>query len=270
MQATLLGLSTLIILALLAALVGPHFVDFNHYRPQLETEATRLTGVPLRVDGPIQWPALLPTPSLVLDQVEAGRGPEHPPVRVRKLSVELALGPLLRGEWQAADVRVVGPDLRVALDPNGHVIWPISPAGIDLGQLSIRRLMVENGRVVLDDAASVTRVVLDKVAFLGEVLGSFLGPLKGDGSFQIDGQPYSYAVNAGRVDPTGAIKVRLGLNPSEPAVAIEAEGMLNFGDALQFEGTASVTRQQGTNHGVAFVPSHATGQVKATPKAAVI
>ena len=51
MQATLLGLSVAIILALVAALVGPHFVDWTQYRASFEGEATRLAGAPVRIGG---------------------------------------------------------------------------------------------------------------------------------------------------------------------------------------------------------------------------
>ena len=51
MQTTLLGLAVAIILALVAALVGPLFVDWGRWRTGFEAEATRLVGMPVRVDG---------------------------------------------------------------------------------------------------------------------------------------------------------------------------------------------------------------------------
>ena len=44
MQTTLLGLAIALILALVAALVGPHFVDWSRYRTEFETQASRMTG----------------------------------------------------------------------------------------------------------------------------------------------------------------------------------------------------------------------------------
>jgi predicted lysophospholipase L1 biosynthesis ABC-type transport system permease subunit len=43
-QTTLLGFAIGLILALLAALVGPHFVDWNNHRAFFEAEASRLIG----------------------------------------------------------------------------------------------------------------------------------------------------------------------------------------------------------------------------------
>ena len=65
MQTTLLGLAIAFILALVAALVGPYFVDWNQFRPQFEAEASRVVGAPVRVGGGLDA-RLLPAPSLRL------------------------------------------------------------------------------------------------------------------------------------------------------------------------------------------------------------
>ena len=49
MQTTLLGLAIAFIIALLAALIGPYFIDWNQFRPQFEAEAARIIGAPVRV-----------------------------------------------------------------------------------------------------------------------------------------------------------------------------------------------------------------------------
>jgi len=43
-QTTLLGLAIAFILALLAALIGPYYIDWNQFRPQFEAEAGRIIG----------------------------------------------------------------------------------------------------------------------------------------------------------------------------------------------------------------------------------
>ena len=61
MQATLLGTAIAIILALVAALVGPLFVDWTQYRGVFEARASRMVGLPVRVTGAIDA-RILPTP----------------------------------------------------------------------------------------------------------------------------------------------------------------------------------------------------------------
>ena len=78
MQTTLLGLAIAIILALVAALVGPLLIDWSTHRSLFEAEASRLIGVDVRVNGAIEA-RLLPTPSLTLHDIEIGgrrRGPD--------------------------------------------------------------------------------------------------------------------------------------------------------------------------------------------------
>ena len=70
MQTTLLGLAIAFIIALLAALIGPYFIDWNQFRPQFEAEATRIIGAPVRVGGELDA-RLLPAPSLRLRSVRS-------------------------------------------------------------------------------------------------------------------------------------------------------------------------------------------------------
>ena len=51
MQTTLLGLAIAIILALVTALVGSLFIDWNKYRGEFKARASQMTGLQLRVAG---------------------------------------------------------------------------------------------------------------------------------------------------------------------------------------------------------------------------
>ena len=95
LQTTLLGLAIAIILALVAALVGPLLLDWGSHRTLFEAEASRLIGVNVRVMGGIDA-RLLPSPRLTLHDIQIGDGSET--IRARSLGVEFALGSLMRGE----------------------------------------------------------------------------------------------------------------------------------------------------------------------------
>jgi large subunit ribosomal protein L24 len=102
-QTTLLGLAIAFIIALVGALIGPYFIDWNQFRPQFETEATRVVGAPVRVGGELDA-RLLPTPSLRLRSVVVGGANDLGKVRADKLDVEFSLGSLMRG----ASIRKAG------------------------------------------------------------------------------------------------------------------------------------------------------------------
>ena len=244
MQTTLLGFAIAIILALVAALVGPIFIDWGRYRGEFEARASRLTGLDFRVTGAIDA-RLLPTPTLMLQGVEFGRPDDGSKVRARALRIEFALGALVRGAWRIADARLEGPELTAGLDPSGHLSWPVPKLGFDLDGVAIERLNIEDGRAVLVDAASDSRLVFDKVEFHGE-LRSLAGPVKGDGSFVVAGQTYPYRVSTSRVADDGGVKVRLAVEPVDAPLTAEADLTISIERGTpRFEGGIQVTRAVG-------------------------
>src|SRR5215469_3932282 len=96
-QTTLLALAIAIIVAIVAALAAPMVIDWNHYRSAFETEASRFTGLSVRVNGAIDA-RILPSPRLKLHDVEVGAAGRAPLMRAGSLDLEVRLGPLLRGE----------------------------------------------------------------------------------------------------------------------------------------------------------------------------
>jgi len=243
-QTTLLGLAIAIILALVAALVGPLFVDWGSYRGDFEARASRLTGLDFRVTGAIDA-RVLPTPTIVLQDVEFGRPREIAKVRARALRIEFALGALLRGEWRIADAHLEGPELTAQLDGSGRVSWPIPKLGFDLDGVSIERLQIQDGRAVLADGASDARVVLDKLDFKGDVR-SLAGPVKGAGSFAVGDQRYPYRLSTSHITNDGGMKVRLAVDPADHSLTAEAD-ITVWTDAAKprFDGSIQFARPVG-------------------------
>jgi large subunit ribosomal protein L24 len=271
-QSTLLGLAIAMILALVAALVAPLVVDWNRYRTAFEAEAGRVTGLPVRVNGTIDA-RILPTPRVALRDVEvgAGAGTKQTPLRAGAVELELGLGPLLRGIVQASEVRIVAPQINLSLDRAGAVEWPALAASAR-PDLAISRLTVENGRVTFADAHSGTRVVLQKLYFSGDVR-AFPGPFRGEGAFVVGDALYGYRLSGSRPDETGAIKLRIGLDPTDAPLTTDIEGTLGFaGGTPQFDGKLTLTRPVGAalagGQTVMSDPWRLTGKIKADPAAA--
>jgi large subunit ribosomal protein L24 len=152
-QATLLGLAITAILALVAALVAPLVVDWNAYRPHFEAQASALLGTPVRITGAIDA-RILPSPLFKLRAVEVGPQTEAPQLRIGAVTVDVALGPLLRGEVRAKEMHLAQPEILVGLNPSGRIEWPRATPGFRADALSITRLSIEQGRAVLTDAGS--------------------------------------------------------------------------------------------------------------------
>jgi large subunit ribosomal protein L24 len=268
-QSTLLALAIAIILALVSAIVAPLVVDWNHYRAAIETEASRLTGLNVRINGAIEA-RLLPSPVVTVHDVDAGVAGHKPQLRAGMLKLDLALGPLLSGKVQAAQVRLIAPQFTLELDRSGAVDvlgMPLRPT------ISISHLDVEDGRVTLTDAASGARLVVQKLSFSGEI-GAFGGSFSGEGNAVIGDTLYGYRI-AGAPDDKGGIKIRFGVDPANRPLTTAFDGTLTFARGVpHFAGTLALARPVGATlangQRVVSVPWHATGAIKATPAAAAI
>ncbi len=269
MQTTLLGLAIAFIIALIAALIGPYFVDWNQFRPQFEAEATRVLGTPVRVGGELDA-RLLPTPSLRLRSVVVGGANDLGKVRADKLDVEFSLGSLMRGEWRANELTINGLSLDLGLDPHGRIDWPVSSGTFNLGSLSIDRLNL-TGRIALHDAASRETLELNDIAFSGDVR-SLAGAVRGDGNFTVSGTRYPFRISSGQsVDGEGT-RIHFNLDPGGRALSADVEGVLRFvARAPRFEGAATLSvpaAPKAKAAGGAPTPWRISAKVKADPAAA--
>ena len=254
MQTTLLGLAIAIILALVTALVGPLLIDWSNHRSLFEAEASRLIGVDVRVAGAIDA-RLLPSPRLTLHDIAIGDGRDT--IRARSLGVEFALGPLMRGEWRAAEMHLAGPQVSLGLDASGHVRAPNLAVAFKPGELSVDRLGIEDGTVTLTNVANGAIITLGQVSFNGEAR-SLIGPVKGEGAVNVAGQLYPYRVAVGRLSDEGTLKLRVNVDPVDRLLSIEVDGTLAFAAGEpRFEGALSLSRPVGID------PRGATRQVQA-------
>lgn len=272
MQTTLLGLAITFIIALVAALIGPYFIDWNRFRPQFETEAARVIGAPVRVEGALDA-RLLPSPSLRLRSVVVG-GPNDPgKVRADNLAVEFSLGSLMRGEWRATELTINGVSLDLGLDTRGRLDWPLSSRPLNLNSLSIDRLNL-TGRVALHDAASRSTLELNDIAFSGDVraLGA---SIRGDGNFMLSGTRYPFRVSSGQAGDSNANRVHLTIDPGSRATSIDLDGLLTIDSRMpRFDGIVTIGGPSGADGGTppaeagAQRPWHVSAKVKADPEAA--
>jgi large subunit ribosomal protein L24 len=238
-QTTLLGLGIAIILALVAALAAPLVIDWNQYRPRFEQEASRLTGLTVHVNGPIEA-RILPTPRIKLADVVVGGAAQKSQVKAASLELEVGLGPLLRGEVQATELHVVAPQINVGLDRNGVVDWPAISPSLSPDRLTISHLRIDDGQAFLTDAASGSRVVLKELQFKGDVRSSG-GPFKGEGAFQAGDQFYAYRIAVTRPEDGGALRLKVGVDPSGFQLTTEIEGNLSLDHGVpQLDGTLAV------------------------------
>lgn len=264
MQTTLLGTAIALILALVAALVGPLLIDWGNYRPLIEAEASRVVGAGVRVGGAIDG-RLLPSPRLTLHDVTVGQGKDA--IRAGELTLQFALTPLMRGEWQAEEMRLVQPELTLDIDAAGRVQPPKLAFAFEPDALTVQRLQVEGGKLILDDKASARTVTIDKVFFSGRAR-SLVGPFAGSGSLTVAGEQYSVDLSTGRYSDSG-MRLHLGIQPTDEPFGIETDGALSFDAGKpKFDGALSLGPPPGLAHDAK--PWHVRGKLTAGAKAALL
>ncbi len=268
MQTTLLGLAIAFIIALIAALVGPYFIDWNQFRPQFEAEASRVIGARVRVGGALDA-RLLPTPSLRLRSVVVGGANDLGKVRADKLDVEFSLGSLMRGEWRATELTINGMALDLGLDAQGRIDWPASTGTFNLGSLAIDRLNL-TGRIALHDAASRGTLEMTDIAFGGDVR-SLAGSVRGDGNFMLSGIRYPFRVSSGQTPDGSGTRVHLTVDPGARGRSVDLDGVLSFdARAPRFDGAVTLAGPGGIKTAAAAgePPWRLSAKLKADPASA--
>jgi len=124
MKRTLSVVFGLIILLAAAVLIGPSFVDWNKYKPQIIEQAKTAAGYDISIDGDIKL-SVLPAPTLKIDglSVAAPRGKEPNLLTMKQAQVVVKLLPLISGDISIDTVRLVSPDIRVEILPDGSNSW---------------------------------------------------------------------------------------------------------------------------------------------------
>lgn len=243
MQTTLLGLAIAFIIALIAALVGPFFIDWNQYKPQFEAEASRIIGAPVRVSGALDA-RLLPAPVLRLRSLSIGSPADPSRMSADKLDVEFSLGSLLRGEWRASELSLDGVALDIGLDSRGRIDWPSAKNGFNFGALTVDRLNLTGG-INLHDAGSRTHVRLDDLSFKGDVRG-LTASLRGDGSVRIAGARTPFRLATGQTADGKGTRLRLTLDQGERNLAADVDGVLTLDTrSPRFEGAVTLAGSAG-------------------------
>lgn len=127
MKRILIGGASVLALVIGGALVAPSFIDWSKYKQPAIDAALNMAGYDVTVDGAIGL-SILPSPSLHVDNVTVrlpGQVTDKDKYLAHfdRLSVSVALLPLLTGMVTVNDVELVKPDLHVTLDENGQPDW---------------------------------------------------------------------------------------------------------------------------------------------------
>ncbi len=215
-------------LALTAALVAPYFIDWSSYRSAFEREAGHILGREVQVEGTARA-RLLPFPSVTFtDVVVVDPETGEPAMTVDEFSMDAELAPFLRGEVFIFDMRLVRPNMRVEIAPDGTVDWAVRPSSrFNPRQVTLENVTVSDGTIAVHQQASGRTVRLSDIE--SELSARNLsGPWRVNGSLEIDGMPASLSAATGSVGEDGRMRVRISLEPRDFPIALTTDGHASF------------------------------------------
>ncbi|GGC84098.1 AsmA family protein [Chelatococcus reniformis] len=238
MRDLLTAIAVLVIVALLAALLGPPLIDWSAHRGRVEALLGDALGVPVHTRGHIGV-RLLPSPALTLEGLAIGEGRGPASLAAGETRVELSLSPLLRGDVQIADAAMDQPVLTIRLAEDGGLAWPgLGPDGL-LGRLAVERVRVTRGAIVIADRVTGRDVRLSRLEAIGQA-SSVDGPWQVAGA--VEGQPFRFST--GQVEPGGERPVKAAVG-NDLVGRLALEGKLSLaakGATPLLVGKVSATR----------------------------
>ncbi|WP_146030289.1 AsmA family protein [Methylocella silvestris] len=218
-----------VILVLTAALVGPYLVDWSAERGLIQSRLSAAIGRQTEIAGPIDL-KLLPTPYFVVGDISV-KGPDGPAswrASARKMRLEIAFAPLLRGEVEFVEAAIENPRLEVTLGPDGTP--PLTLKDSPLARnVRFQRIKATGGSLLIDDPTRNRRFELAGLDLEAEA-GSLYGPFKGHGSAPLADGRFSFQFLTGAAE-AGEMKLKL-------SAEARSRGALSFDGSLVFRSEA--------------------------------
>ncbi len=232
----------LLVLALLAALVAPYFIDWTAYRADFEREASQILGRKVIVKGEASA-RLLPFPSVTFNEVEVLDDDGASLMTIGRFRMDAELAPYLSGEIYIYSMTVDRPIVRLPLRADDTVRWVADDPRIPTGaRVVLQNVAINDGTVIIEDEArSRTKTLLDLDATLSA--GSLAGPIDGRGSFTVDGEAVTFDVAAGVPEDDGSMPLRVTASNRTLDGQIILDGRATAtGDVPQFSGSVALVR----------------------------
>lgn len=228
MRKLLFSLFALVLVLLAAALIGPSFVDWNKYKPEIAERVKAATGRDITIGGDIKL-AVLPAPTLAVHDVVLANipGAQDPNMAsLKALDVRVALGALLEGRINVESITLVDPTISLEVMKDGRRNWdfaavPAKPSGEaapstaapeskggGIGGIEVGRFSIENGTLIYRDAAgTVERIEKLNTDIAAE---SLAGPISAEGDMVARGMRLTYKGDVGRLEGS-AIPLQLDI-----------------------------------------------------------
>lgn len=237
-------LGSLLVIALLAALIGPSYVDWNQFKSRFEQEATLTLGLPVKVKGTAGI-RLLPLPSVTFTEIEVGASADNVPVLVAdSFKIDIELAPLLKGNVVVVDMQMANPTMNIELDKQGQLDVPefASPRQeLQGANVSLENIAITNGRVQISDARYERTIQIENIDATASAK-LLTGPWQVEGTASHDEERYRIGVLTGSWQETEQIRLTVDVEAQNLPYDLEFNGPLSMkGGVPTWKGTLKLS-----------------------------
>ena len=233
----MIGVLVLLVLAVAVVFIGPSFYDWNSEKARISRVVRDLTGRDVKIDGDVSL-TLLPSPKLTAKQISLANIPgasAETMARVRELELQVALLPLIQGQFQVQSFSLIGPEIALEILPDGRRNWefafnepkdaPARNRESAAGDEGLRYVLSLgsgfSGHLRLDNFTVTEGTLIYKDPYRQEVVenlnaqiaaDSVQGPFAASGTGRLRGIDGEFRLALGRLRTEGASTLDLGLD----------------------------------------------------------
>ncbi|MGC4023846.1 MAG: AsmA family protein [Mesorhizobium sp.] len=242
---------SLIVLALMVALVGPYFIDWTSYRSDFEREASAVLGREVKVNGAAKA-RILPFPSVTFSDVTVRDASGELAMTVDQFSMDAELAPFLSGDVLIFDMRLVRPKASINIDNDGKVDWVLRPnTPFNPRNITLEHVAITDGEVSIRAANGIQREITEVNATVSA--RSLAGPWRADGSLRFNGRKAALSGSSGVADAEG-LRLKVKVEPADLPVIADLEGLASSNSGVlsykgQFHANERLPAAKGNRQG---------------------
>ncbi|MEM6847311.1 MAG: AsmA family protein [Pseudomonadota bacterium] len=239
----IISVGTALVAALMAALIGPFFIDWTTYRTTIEAHASRVLGAQVSVDGDLDI-RFLPRPHMRLTDVAVG-DPANPLMQASAVEFDVDLAPLLSRDVRVLDLMLSDAVVFARLDQEGalRVATPhqsVSDAAFfSWNKVEVEQLTLDNGSLILVDERSRTEHQVSNIQMTASAR-SLSGPFSAQATLRVSGVDASVRLAAGAVDAEKRMALSFDFAPAQLPMTANFDGTVSA-DPKQLSLTGAVT-----------------------------